>query len=732
MDLKSFREDKLNIKTQSAFAELIGVEQSNISRWEKDPNSIPYQVIQKILEVTGATFEELTGWEKPIPKPLEVNNSWSKADFTKRTLADYVTSALENADIPDAQRKAYVDDLRNGLSNKIVKPQVAIVGRSDTGKSTMINALLGADKMPTAWTPTTSIAVYIKHISDKPKFIKDDVDVWVFGNYVGDENLWDVRRLDDEEYCRAWKIGAGRTEILHSYGTRQGDNSDKEAGAAVMFIDAPILNTCDIIDLPGFGTEKESDDNITFKVAQMADVIIYLSQANGFMRLEDITYLKRNIRELPVWEKQGENKLNPLANLFVVASQAHTVNSGNRAQLNEILDVGCSNLLKTLSDGYWANRQSVSGYNYVGYGKNELRSRFFIYTTDILDLSSQFNQALKQVLETLPVIINDRAKAFVHAYVKTRKPNLVNEIQKYEGLLNEHDKYVSLLNEIESNELSRMKDNDKRKNEVRDKIIQLRDSSIEEFSEYMAGVINTDSLIQMMKNKGIKNKKADVELFGSSLQSMLQVKCESILASNAETLSHKTNDYVTEFSESVSHVFGKSNVEVDFDAGWAFTSALSKYGLVGGLGGLGTFLAGYGAFWLGGTAFVIGIGGDIALGAMGFGGLLGPIGIAIGLLLAIGLGVVKLFGGGWEKSVAKKIVAAFDENDVNGTFRTAIREYWSQTDKAFEHASAVLDEEWAAYVKNLRSMIESYNINDIQHKIASLKCLSDFFDNIPL
>ena len=31
MNLKSFREDKLKIKTQSAFAELLGVEQSNIS-----------------------------------------------------------------------------------------------------------------------------------------------------------------------------------------------------------------------------------------------------------------------------------------------------------------------------------------------------------------------------------------------------------------------------------------------------------------------------------------------------------------------------------------------------------------------------------------------------------------------------------------------------------------------------------------------------------------------------
>ena len=66
MNLKSFREDKLKIKTQSAFAELLGVEQSSVSQWEEDPDSITYPIIQRILEKTGVSYEELTGWEKPV------------------------------------------------------------------------------------------------------------------------------------------------------------------------------------------------------------------------------------------------------------------------------------------------------------------------------------------------------------------------------------------------------------------------------------------------------------------------------------------------------------------------------------------------------------------------------------------------------------------------------------------------------------------------------------------
>lgn len=55
------------------------------------------------------------------------------------------------------------------------------------------------------------------------------------------------------------------------------------------------------------------------------------------MRIEDITYLKENVRNLPVWEKKGENELKPLSNLFVVASQAHTVGNGNTDELLNIL-----------------------------------------------------------------------------------------------------------------------------------------------------------------------------------------------------------------------------------------------------------------------------------------------------------------------------------------------------------------------------------------------------------
>jgi GTP-binding protein EngB required for normal cell division len=720
MDLKSFREDKLKM-SQSDFAVKIGEKQSDVSLWEKN-GEIPLKVLEKIAQKTGADYNTLFKYKKPKPEPIKVDNTWLKAEFTKDTLSDYISKALAKLDLTDKQREEYIDDLRSLVNDNLVKPQIIIVGRSDTGKSTLINALLGADKMPASWTPTTSIAVYIKHIDDKPKFIKEDV--WVFSNRVGEEDLWNERRLNDKEYCQQWKIGAGGVDTLRSFGTRQGEDYNKQAGSAVMFVDAPILSNCDIVDLPGYGTGTESDDDITFKATQRVVVIIYLSLANAFMRIEDINYLKSNISRLPILERKGGNALKPLSNLFVVASQANNVNSGNPKELDTILEKGCSELLKALTPTYWDNRKRTSGYTGDRYGKDELLSRFFVYTTDIPDLCKSFNDSLKTVSEILPIVINDRVRQFVSEYVKSRKPNLQKELEKYEAMVAEREKCKTLLKEIEKNEPARARDNDKRKEEIRSAIENFRETSIREFGKYCSENINIDAIAKLIKTKKIRNEKKDVELFGSLLQTMIQEKCGTILAEKSEKLSKKTEDYISAFSGSVGEYFEKSSFRADFDAGWAFASALSKVGMIGGLTG---FLGGVAAFALGSASFILGVGGTVAAIAA----VLGPIGFAIGTLITLTLGAISLFGGGWEKNVAKGLVKAFEKNDVEGKFRDGICKYWEQTKSAFNFAAQGLDTDWKNYVKGLDTLA-SHDIYDIKRKIASLKSLILFFDGIPL
>lgn len=716
-DFKSFREDKLKL-SQKEFADIYGIDLEVVDKLDKNIDDPRLPLLLAIAQRTGMTTDEIINYEKPKLKSFEIKDTWKITSCTKKNISEYI-KILEKIDIPEEQRIKYIEDFKLGIAGNLIKPSISIVGRSDTGKSTLINSLIGQEKMPTSWTPTTSIAVYIKHIKDRPDFIKEDV--WVFAREYDGELLWNAKRLDDEKYCKKWKIASGKVDILSKFGTRQGGGLSTKAGSAVVFLDAPILLNCDIVDLPGFGTETRSDDEITFKAAQRTDILIYLSQANGFMRIEDSTYLKQNVRNLPVWENKGENKLKPLSNLFVVASQAHTVNCGNPVELENILSSGCENFEKTLSKEYWNSRRAISGYT---YSSQVVRDRFFTYTTDIPKLCERFLDELRLIVEQLPELIEQKTKKFIHEYVSSRMPGLVAEITKYEEIIAEKEKYKCLLKQIDSSRLQRAEDNNSQKKEVKDKINQLSVDTKKNFNEYCSLTINIDSITRQIKEKKLKNKKEDIECFASQLQDELQDKCTELLNEGSNELSSSIKKYINQYSANIQEISAKSDIDIDFDAGYEFASNLSKIGIIGGLG---VYIAGEAAFLLGGIEFILGIGGDIALGAIS----LGPVGIAIGLVIAASLGFAKLFGGGWEKSIAKKIVKAYEENEVVEKYRSEIQTYWEKTEEAFELATEKLDKEWKDYVTDLEATVNEYDCEKINEKIVILKNIQEFFESVP-
>ena len=225
MDFKSLRSDKLKL-TQEEFANLYGISIQEVQELDKTGKP-DMDLIVKIATKSGLDFNTILSYEKPRVKPINAKDTWEKTNFTKKSLSGYLNSALEQMDIPDDMRKNYIDDLEIGIMSKFVKPTVVIVGRSDTGKSTLINSLIGAEKMPAKWTPTTSTAVYVKHIKDRPAFIHDEA--WIFKRECGNEKFWNSKRLYDEKYCQKWKVAGGDADLtddiindIHVYHNRLG------------------------------------------------------------------------------------------------------------------------------------------------------------------------------------------------------------------------------------------------------------------------------------------------------------------------------------------------------------------------------------------------------------------------------------------------------------------------------------------------------------------------------
>ncbi len=735
-DLKSFREDNLKM-TQVEFAEMIGTRQDTVSRWEKNPGQIPFDDLRTIAEKCGVTIDQLVNFEKPRPKPLDLKNTWRTADFTKSTIADYIKRYLaERYDILGDKYHSFVIDLENIVRRSISKPKVAIVGRSDVGKSALINSILGIEKMPTSWTPTTSIIVYIKHIDDRPKYIEEDV--WVFKASVGEEKSWDEQKLYDNEYCRAWKLAGGSADILKNYGTRKGENFDKnEAGAAVVFVDSPLLNVCDIIDLPGFGTgDRIEDDLMALRAKQSADILIYMSIANGFMRSEDIEYIKESVQNLVILEDKEKNEMEPLSNLFILASQAQTVSGGNKASLHDILNSGCERLYKTMPSNFWNSRTSISKHDYT---YQNLRDRFFTYTTDAESLRDDFNKEFTQMVERLPLIINEKAKAHVCSYAESVGIDLSKEIESYTQMANEHEKYVTLLNEIAKNEPKRANDNQNRRKDLIDDMRVMKQDSVQEFAVSYNKIIAEDSIVSVIKQQGFKKKKEDVQALVSYLNSQLQNSLQDTLQKKTELLNEKINAYIAAFQKDIDGVSvpGISISIPPFNVARAFASGLAGLATLGALAFWASTLGNLGAYILvaKGVSLLSALGisvGGTAAAAAATAAIGGPIVLGIALAIIAAIAIFAIFSGGWEKSIAKKIVTEYDKNNCLLKLKDVSDGYWKDTEIAFNASADKLESDWNEYVKNLSELINNYDIGEIQRKIELAKDVKSFFENIPL
>ena len=733
-DLKSFRETKLKM-SQLEFANLIGECEESVSRMEKDPTKISVDVLMTIARKTGQTIDQLLNFKKPETKVLSVENTWEKVETTKRTIIDYIEHyAATFKEEAGSDYTNYISDLNKGVTKAIRKPKIALVGRSDAGKSTLINALIGVDKVPTSWTPTTSIIIFLKHISDRPKFIEEDV--WIFKN-DNNNSLWDDTELENEEYCRNLKLAGGNIELVSSYGTRQGENYDQnEAGAAVVFVDSDLLRNCDILDVPGYGTgDRIEDDTMSLNAKQKANVLIYLSAANTFMRDEDIAYLKEAITMLNPIENK-ENNIEPLSNLFIVASQAHIIDGGNIDSLNTILDEGCARFEKTITDNFWVSRESLTGKK---YGHDIFRSRFFTYTTDIEHVRSQFETDLKRLVELLPNEIESKAKDFICKYAEENNFKLTNEILAYDKLITEKHYYEELLDEIEKNDPSRIEKNKIMYECIKKCISMYNSSSLLLFERRFDEVISVDNIVDIIEKRGYKNKKEDIQLLVTYISSVLDEELQTILKQKSQNLSDNIDEYI-EFYQTNLNIETKKGIKFDkslFNAKRAFASGLAGIATFGGLAVWASTLGNLGAYILVAksvsllASLGISVGGTAAAAAT-VASMGGPVPLGIALSVIAAMSVFALLSGGWQKKIAKKIVAVYSEEDAITKYKDIINTYWEDTDKAFNVASDNMECEWQVYVKNLHDLIDNYDIENIKDRIGKAKGLIDFLNNIPL
>lgn len=212
------------------------------------------------------------------------------------------------------------------------KPRIAFIGKSDAGKSALINSLFGRQALPTNWTPTTSAPIYIKHNEEKV----------TKGNWIAKYDTVGIYRRPSTQNSTYTLVDHGGIELLTTYATHMSEKDTSELIATV-YLDCPILRFCDFVDVPGITSEFQSDNKEAIEVIKTIDYWIYLSPANAFLSEGDMHYIDsiiQTMRDLKI--------LKNLEHVYFIASQADTLNDHFDFEIKKILSSGCHRLREYL------------------------------------------------------------------------------------------------------------------------------------------------------------------------------------------------------------------------------------------------------------------------------------------------------------------------------------------------------------------------------------------------
>jgi transcriptional regulator with XRE-family HTH domain len=312
--------------SQEQMAELLHCSQAQICRYELKPEEVSFKTVVEWARLCGvdSLSDALQSVETSAP-PIDPGTPYSDFDKKVRFLLEFVTEAYpkSNVDIPGVLKQK---ELAEGIKAVWRKPHVVLAGEFDAGKSRFANALFSKDQIPSSYTPTTKVITYVRHLAERPLWLKEEV-------LILDTNF-DPTKWRDQEHCyrqpnqlkvelplpqprnECCYVQAGGFDLLRK--------EIEGAAFALAYVDAPILHACTLIDLPGFNEEENKEENndgdrdedIVRKSAYTADVLVYLSSMTGFLNRQDLLRLGQMVRVLPM-VRQG------IPNLFVVASHAH-------------------------------------------------------------------------------------------------------------------------------------------------------------------------------------------------------------------------------------------------------------------------------------------------------------------------------------------------------------------------------------------------------------------------
>lgn len=702
--------------SQEDMAAHLGISQSQVSRYEQDPDNTPLGIARAWKEYCGQISTK---------QGLKYGDPYRDIATQLKLMSDYAETAPAALDPSLFKDAPTADNFLLQVRNLGRKPRLAICGRFDQGKSRLANTLMGSDALPTAYQPATAIISLVRHIEDRPSWIKEDV--WIM------RKGFDLNQANDEQHCNDFKVVAGSFDTLKKYGTHH-DNKPADAEqcfAALVFVESPVLLGCDFLDLPGYG-HSENDHNKAELAHSLADILIYASAAQGFMDQQDLQFVNALLKQLPTIEAKDDT-LPVLRNVFFVATMARQ----NVNELEDIITKASSRAYKHLQEGLQARGELIGR----PISPPAFRARFFTYFVDDPTRRKAFEEDLAGLLSTVyPMQVRGRLDKWVVELKNSTKAYCDGWTARLIEALEHRDRAQGSLELLVRAEPRRQRRIGGKTEHILGTIAANKSASTAFIKTDLSRLVTPDYVEKRIRER-YEDKKEAQQLAGSYLTDHIQNKLSSFLVERANELLPEINDILADYQASGASA-GKmdlGSLSVPFNAQGVFLGALAAAGTAGALAAwaaVATAGSNLGAYLLipsvvsflsslgisvGGTASAISL-----VAALG-----GPVTIMIGLAALAALAVYALFGSSWQSRLAKKICEILKDEKFLEVLVTHSEKYWDDTRHGFQNGIAATEAAFQENLGNLRKLVNATSREDITAMIAQVGATRDFFGGIP-
>lgn len=706
--LKHIGETKEEFAESLKKEEKIEISVEDLEMYENGTKQPTLEIVESIIRYTGMKRDEIMGESSEsdyLKHKIEPQNVWKPTEEAKNDIKKYIQEGYKifDDDFVEKEIKSFERYLE-----QVKKPRVIFAGKSDSGKSTLINSLLGEGITPVNWTATTSIIIYLKHIDEKPAFSKDNVLIFKKKN----DKYFDESRLKDENYFNEYLLSKGNYDLLEKYGTHQGNN--KEAASAIVFVDSPLLKDCTIVDIPGFAVNKNDDMlHKTFFDMQKNDCLVYLSSANHFLHSDDLIYLNKCMKTITHFENKDKNNFPKFGNLFIVASQAGQINDGDIESINKIIDkrsdVLCDMFLDNEDIKYGDTPyifKALTNYTGYTYTRDDIKSRFYTFEKNLPRLCKKFRKDFSESIVKLTELFYEKVCDGAEFKKQASLKIISKYYDKYNGLLSERVKYLEIVKEYLNNEPQRKVKHDVDVREVSELIKKLGKSAQKEFENYYIELMTEESLVKKLKIGNYKNTDDDKTKFLNSLGERIQERLEYyIVGEKKKQIDSKIKELKMFSNTYESDYYTLDNLKNDVEMGNNICYA------IGELIGRGVGFAG--------------------MAAMGIPVILvSTLGVVLAELITVGINQIN-----WEERFAKLIIKKYNkvsEKGVLSIYIESIGKYFDELRKDFEKFSEIAEKKHSDMLKEYERLADEKNMPQLRKKVEQLKTGIAFFSDLPL